>query len=54
MLLLHKDISANVTNNNGNTALMIAVKERNEEVLRELVKHLCVSLDVAHVEQDQG
>ena len=55
MLLLHKSfISANVTNKTGNTALMIAVKERNEEVLRELVKHLCVSLDVAHVEQDQG
>ena len=47
MLLLHKDFkSANVTDNGGLTALMVAVITRNEEVLRELVKHRCVSLDV--------
>ena len=47
MLLLHKNFnSANVTDNWGSTALMIAVINRKEEVLRELVKHQCVSLDV--------
>ena len=47
MLLLHKNFkSANVTDNGGLTALMVAVITRNEEVLRELVKHRCVSLDV--------
>ena len=51
MLLLHKDFnSANVTSNNGSTALMIAVIHRNEEVLRELVKHQCVSLEVGDLE----
>ena len=52
MLLLHKNfISANVTNNyNGYTALMIAVSCGNEEVLRELVEHQCVSLDVGRLE----
>ena len=52
MLLLHKNfISANVTNNyNGYTALMIAVSCGNEEVLRELVEHLCVSLDDGRLE----
>jgi len=54
MLLLHKDFnSANVTNNWGNTALMVAVKYRKEEVLHELVKHQCVSLDVGSLETDQ-
>jgi len=54
MLLLHKDInSANVTNNNGYTALMFAVRCRKEEVLRELVDHQCVSLDVRGLEGDQ-
>ena len=53
MLLLHKDFnSANVTDNNGDTALMWAVRCRNEEVLRELVKHQCVSLDVGNLEGD--
>jgi len=54
MLLLHKDFnSANVTNNDGNTALMIAVIYKKEEVLRELVNHQCVSLDVGGPEKDQ-
>ena len=54
MLLLHKNFnSANVTNNNGNTALMNAVNLRNEEVLRELVEHQCVSLDVEILAGDQ-
>ena len=47
MLLLHKNFkSANVTDNGGLTALMVAVICGKEEVLRELVKHQCVSLDV--------
>ena len=47
MLLLHKDFnSANVTGNNGYTALMWALKYGKEEVLSELVDHQCVSLDV--------
>jgi len=54
MLLLHKDISVNVTDNDGNTALMIAVIYRKEEVLRELVEHQCVSLDVGYLEGDQS
>ena len=53
MLLLHKDISANVTDNDGDTALMDAVKYGKEEVLRELVNHQCVSLDVGGPEKDQ-
>ena len=53
MLLLHKDISANVTDDFGNTALMKAVNNRKEEVLRELVKHQCVSLEVGDLEGDQ-
>ena len=53
MLLLHKDISFNVTNNNGDSALMLAVRKRNEEVLRELVEHQCVSLDAGRLETDQ-
>ena len=55
MLLLHKDFnSANVTDDFGTTALMDAVKCRKEEVLRELVEHQCVSLDVGRLEGDQG
>ena len=54
MLLLHKDFnSANVTNIFGDTAQMIAVMGGNEEVLRELVKHQRVSLDVGEVGGDQ-
>ena len=54
MLLLLNDFnSANETDNFGFTALMIAVKNRKEEVLRELVKHQCVSLDVGHLEGNQ-
>ena len=54
MLLLHKNFnSANVTDIDGDTALIIAVKYRNEEVLRELVNHQCVSLDVGSLETDQ-
>ena len=50
MLLLHKNFnSANVTDNKSNTALMIAVIHRKGEVLRELVDHQCVSLDVGEV-----
>ena len=51
MLLLHKDF--NSANNGGSTALMIAVKYGKEEVLRELVCHQCVSLDVGDLEEDQ-
>ena len=47
MLLLHPGFnSANSTNNGGATALMVAVSERNKEVLLELVKHESVSLDL--------
>ena len=54
MLLQHKDFnSANVTDNKSNTALMIAVIHRKGEVLRELVRHLYVSLDVGRLERDQ-
>jgi len=53
MLLLHKDFnSANVTNKS-NTALMIAVIHRKGKVLRELVEHQCVSLDVGGLEGGQ-
>ena len=55
MLLLHKDInSADVIDEDGETALMSAVRLRKEEVLRELVRHLSVSLDVGGLEGDQG
>ena len=51
MLLLHKSFnSANVTNNSGDTALMMAVINGKEEVLRELVEHQFVSLDVGRLE----
>ena len=54
MLLLHKDFnSANVTSKNGQTAMMVAVLLRNEEVLHELVEHQCVSLDVGNLEVGQ-
>jgi len=48
MLLLHPGFnSANSTNINGDTALMLAVRKRNKEVLLELVKHEKVSLDLS-------
>ena len=47
MLLLHPGFnSANSTTNNGETALMLAVRKRNKEVLVELVKHEKVSLNL--------
>ena len=47
MLLLHPDInSANSTDDNGDTALMMAVRWRKKEVLVELVKHQSISLDM--------
>ena len=42
-----------MTNDDGYTALMMAVVDRKEEVLRELVNHQCVSLDVGSLETDQ-
>ena len=54
MLLLHKNFnSANVTDNGGLTALMVAVICGKEEVLRELVKHQSVSLDVGMLAGNQ-
>ena len=55
MLLLHKNISvsANTTDRDGYTALMRAVRDVNPEVLRELVKHQCVSLDLGWLEGNQ-
>ena len=44
---------ADVADNNGFTALMIAVGLKKEEVLCELVEHHCVSLDVGDLEGDQ-
>ena len=47
MLLLHPGFnSANSTDIDGETALMVAVINHNKEVLLELVKHESVSLDV--------
>ena len=47
MLLLHPTFnSANSTTNDGETALMLAVRKRNKEVLLELVKHESVNLDL--------
>ena len=47
MLLLHPDInSANSTDDNGDTALMMAIRWRKKEVLLELVKHQSISLDM--------
>ena len=47
MLLLHPGFnSANSTNDDGETALMLAVREHKKEVLLELVKHESVSLDL--------
>ena len=59
LLLHHRDfdsaiISANVMDNEGDTALMYALRFRHEEVLRELIKHQCVSLDVGRFEMYQG
>ena len=48
MLLLHPGFnSANSTKNNGETALMIAMRKRNKEFLLELLKHESVSLDLS-------
>ena len=48
LLLLHPGFnSANSTNNNGDTGLMVAVRFRKKEVLLELVKHESVSLDLS-------
>ena len=48
MLLLHPGFnSANSTGNDGGTALMMAVRLRNKEVLLELVKHESVDLDLS-------
>ena len=47
MLLLHPGFNLpNSTDNLGETALMVAVSDRNKEVLLELVKHESVSLDL--------
>ena len=48
MLLLHPGFnSPNSTSSFGETALMLAVRGRNKEVLLELVKHESVSLDLS-------
>ena len=48
MLLLHPGFnSADSTNNDGETALMKALRLRKKEVLLELVKHESVSLDLS-------
>ena len=48
MLLLHPEFnSANSTDSDGQSALQMAVRERNKEVLLELVKHEKVSLDLS-------
>ena len=55
MLLLHPGFnSPNLTNNFGNTALMLAVSERKKEVLLELVKHESVSLDLSEGAFDES
>merc|ERR1712212_1286475 len=47
MLLLHVAMtSANSTTNHGDTAVMFAVKLRMKDVLRELVRHESVNLDI--------
>ena len=47
MLLLHPGFnSANSTDTDGETALMVAVRERRKEIVLELVKHESVSLDL--------
>ena len=48
MLLLHPGFnSADSTNNDGETALMKALRLRKKEVLLELVKHESVNLDLS-------
>ena len=55
MLLLHPGFnSANLTDNFGETALMVAVSRGNKEVLLELVKHESVSLDLSEGAFDGG
>ena len=50
MLLLHSTMdSANAKNNNGNNAVMVAVRRGYKEVLSELVAHESVSLDIGYV-----
>ena len=50
MLLLHPTMdSANAKTNNGDTAVMLAVKLGRKEVLMELVAHRSVSLDIGNV-----
>ena len=54
MLLLHPGMdSANSTNEDGDTALMMAVRDRNREVLVELVNHQSVSLDLTEGALDE-
>ena len=49
MLLLHPGFnSANSTDNDGDTALMVAVSECNKEVLLELVKHESVTAHILY------
>ena len=53
MLLLHPAMdSANAKANNGETAVMRAVRGGYKEVLSELVKHESVSLDIGNVSED--
>ena len=55
MLLLHPGFNlANSTDNAGETALMVAVRDRAKEVLLELVKHESVSLDMSGRAFDGG
>ena len=50
MLLLHPTMdSANAKANNGETAVMTAVRRGHKEVLMELVAHGSVSLDIGNV-----
>ena len=54
MLLLHPGMgSANSMTNNGNTAVMRAMMCKNKEVLRELVSHSHIILDVGDLEGDE-
>ena len=54
MLLLHPGMgSANSMTNNGNTAVMRAIMRKNKEVLRELVSHSHIILDVGDLEGDE-
>ena len=50
MLLLHPTMdSANSKDNDGETAMMTAVRRGHKEVLSELVAHESVSLDIGNV-----